>query len=220
MDCSPPGSSVHGIPQGRTLGWVVIFFSRGSSPPKDQNHVSCVAGAFFTTSHLASPQLSPDLLSFPPAYCTVRHHRAGPRQSPLSLYPAFLGAVSLVRGQCSLTCHSASPLPWPASSTSSQNWTPHLYPRPALPPVLFLLMALSFSQLSKQLKQFKKSSLNSHFGSLPTSTHFLLRSESDYLLHYVNYFKNWPCLKSRQGVQCLKQTQYLKNKLNSIQSTF
>ena len=85
MDCSPPGSSVHGIPQGRTLGWVVISFSRGSSPSKDQNHVSCVAGGFFTISHLASPQLSPDLLSFPPAYCTVRHHRSGPRQSPLSL---------------------------------------------------------------------------------------------------------------------------------------
>ena len=31
MDCSPPGSSVHGILQARTLEWVVIAFSRGSS---------------------------------------------------------------------------------------------------------------------------------------------------------------------------------------------
>ena len=31
MDCSPPGSSVHGILQARTLEWVVIPFSRGSS---------------------------------------------------------------------------------------------------------------------------------------------------------------------------------------------
>ena len=30
MDCSPPGSSVHGISQARILEWVVIFFSRGS----------------------------------------------------------------------------------------------------------------------------------------------------------------------------------------------
>ena len=33
MDCSPPGSSVHGISQARILGWVVISFSRGSSRP-------------------------------------------------------------------------------------------------------------------------------------------------------------------------------------------
>ena len=31
MDCSPPGSSVHGILQARILEWVVISFSRGSS---------------------------------------------------------------------------------------------------------------------------------------------------------------------------------------------
>ena len=31
MDCIPPGSSVHGIIQARTLEWVVIFSSRGSS---------------------------------------------------------------------------------------------------------------------------------------------------------------------------------------------
>ena len=33
MDCSPPGSSVHGIFQARILDWVVISSSRGSSPP-------------------------------------------------------------------------------------------------------------------------------------------------------------------------------------------
>ena len=30
MDCSPPGSSVHGILQARILDWVAISFSRGS----------------------------------------------------------------------------------------------------------------------------------------------------------------------------------------------
>ena len=34
MDCSPPGSSVHGILQARTLQWVAIPFSRGSSWPR------------------------------------------------------------------------------------------------------------------------------------------------------------------------------------------
>ena len=34
-DCSPPGSSVHGISQVRTLGWVAMSSSRGSSRPRD-----------------------------------------------------------------------------------------------------------------------------------------------------------------------------------------
>ena len=35
-DCSPPGSSVHGILQARILEWVVIPFSRESSQTRDQ----------------------------------------------------------------------------------------------------------------------------------------------------------------------------------------
>ena len=35
MDCSPPGSSVHGILQARMLEWVAISFSRRSSQPRD-----------------------------------------------------------------------------------------------------------------------------------------------------------------------------------------
>ena len=34
MDCSPPGSSVHGILQARVLAWVAMSFSRGSSRPR------------------------------------------------------------------------------------------------------------------------------------------------------------------------------------------
>jgi len=48
-DCSPPASSLHGIFQARTLEWVAISFSRGSSPPRDWTCVSCLAGRFFTT---------------------------------------------------------------------------------------------------------------------------------------------------------------------------
>ena len=42
MDCSPPGSSVHGIAQARILEWVAISLSRGSSWPRDRTHVSCI----------------------------------------------------------------------------------------------------------------------------------------------------------------------------------
>ena len=43
MDCSPPGSSVHGIFQTRILEWVAISYSRGSSQPKDQTYISCAS---------------------------------------------------------------------------------------------------------------------------------------------------------------------------------
>ena len=39
MDCSPPGSSVHGIFQVRVLEWVVISCSRGSSWPRDWTRI-------------------------------------------------------------------------------------------------------------------------------------------------------------------------------------
>ena len=47
MDCSPPGSSVHGIFQARILERVSISFSRGYSQPRDRtwvSFVSCIAG--------------------------------------------------------------------------------------------------------------------------------------------------------------------------------
>ena len=43
MDCSPPGSSVHVISQARTLEWVAISSSRGSSWPRDRTCISLVS---------------------------------------------------------------------------------------------------------------------------------------------------------------------------------
>ena len=56
VDCSPPGSSVHGILQASILEWVPIPFSRGFSGSRDQTHVSCTAGRFFTTEPPGSLQ--------------------------------------------------------------------------------------------------------------------------------------------------------------------
>ena len=42
MDCSPTGSSVHGISQARKPEWVAISFFRGSFQPRDQTQVSCI----------------------------------------------------------------------------------------------------------------------------------------------------------------------------------
>ena len=40
MDCSPPGSSVHGILQARILDWVAISSCRGASRSKNRTHMS------------------------------------------------------------------------------------------------------------------------------------------------------------------------------------
>ena len=48
MDCSLPGSSVHGIFQARVLEWVAISFSSGSSWPRDGTQVSHIVDRCFT----------------------------------------------------------------------------------------------------------------------------------------------------------------------------
>ena len=53
MDCSPPGSSVHGILQARTLEQVAKPFSKGTSRPRNQSYISrvfCIARSFFSLS--------------------------------------------------------------------------------------------------------------------------------------------------------------------------
>ena len=80
MDCSPPGFSVHGILQARTLEWVAISSPRGSSQTRDQTlvtYVSCMAGRFCITSAIkeGSPNISVLLSIFPASLAPV----VGPR---------------------------------------------------------------------------------------------------------------------------------------------
>ena len=42
--CNPMDHTVHGILKARILEWIAIPFSRGSSQPRDQIQVSCIAG--------------------------------------------------------------------------------------------------------------------------------------------------------------------------------
>ena len=55
MDCSLPGSSVHGILQARILEWIAMLSARGPSWPRDWTPVSCTAGRFFTTEPQGKP---------------------------------------------------------------------------------------------------------------------------------------------------------------------
>ena len=47
VDCSLPGSTVHGVFQARILESVATSFSRESSQPSNRTQVSCIAGRFF-----------------------------------------------------------------------------------------------------------------------------------------------------------------------------
>ena len=61
MDCSPTGSSVHGISQARTLEPVAVSYSRGSLRPSDRTHISCVSWIgrrLFTTAPCGKPEVS------------------------------------------------------------------------------------------------------------------------------------------------------------------
>ena len=55
MDCSPPGSSVHGILEARILEWVAISFYRGYFQHRDWTYIPCIAGRFFTTEQPGKP---------------------------------------------------------------------------------------------------------------------------------------------------------------------
>ena len=56
VDCSPPGSSVHGILKARILEWVAIPFSRRCSWPRDRTRVSHIGGTFFVTEPPGKPK--------------------------------------------------------------------------------------------------------------------------------------------------------------------
>ena len=70
VDCSPPGSCIHGILQARILEWAAMPFSRGSSWPRDQTRVSCTAGGYFTAK---PPGKSAHTRNSGPRLCSLKH---------------------------------------------------------------------------------------------------------------------------------------------------
>ena len=64
MDCSPPGSSVHGIFQARILEWVAISSSRGSSQSRDQTCISYIGRLFLYCWAIREAQYLECLLQF------------------------------------------------------------------------------------------------------------------------------------------------------------
>jgi len=55
VDCTLPGSFVHGFFQARILEWIAISYSRESSHPRDGTFVSFIGGRFFTIEPPGKP---------------------------------------------------------------------------------------------------------------------------------------------------------------------
>ena len=104
MDCSPLGSSVHGILPARILEWVAMPSSRESPWPRVQTHIFSIAGRFFTGELPGKPSLITDPHSFSNTFQLLPFHL----NPPLDLdwrrkwqrTPVFLPRES--RGQRSL----------------------------------------------------------------------------------------------------------------------
>ena len=72
MDCSPAGSSVHGIFQARILEWVAIPFSRGSSQPRNQ---TCIVGGSITAWATKEAQLCSQAFTWVRSITVESEHR-------------------------------------------------------------------------------------------------------------------------------------------------
>ena len=55
--CDPMDYTVHGILWTRILKWVAFRFSRGSSQPRNQTHVSHIVGGIYQLNHKGSPRI-------------------------------------------------------------------------------------------------------------------------------------------------------------------
>ena len=100
MDYSPPGSSVHRIPQARILEWVALFSSRESSQPRDWTGVSCI-GRWnpYRLNHQGSPlsghYIIKDMVKDAGEEIPrVRYIWKGPEIS--RFYPRELGSINLL----------------------------------------------------------------------------------------------------------------------------
>ena len=111
MDCSLPGSSVHGMLQARILEWVAMPSSRRSSQPRDQTRVSYVSGigrqVLYYQRHLGRP----NQLYF--NYKKKKNHVSRP--SPLACVSHSLGPLEM--------CPTHSEMPRNLSRTSPMRLT-------------------------------------------------------------------------------------------------
>ena len=110
--CNSVDYRVHGILQARILEWVDLSFSRGSSKPRNQTGVSCIAGKFFTNWAIREALSKAKCVLIPQRLCLVlKSTRWGPNSfhhfflaSLLSLCAQLFGLwcfrVMIIKHQC------------------------------------------------------------------------------------------------------------------------
>ena len=104
VDCSPTGSFVHRFLQAKILEWVAISSSKGSSQPRDQTQVSCIAGRFFIIWAKREVHI---YLSI---YLSIHIHTMIYRYINISIISLFEFLDERIWGQCpELTRHPPSP---------------------------------------------------------------------------------------------------------------
>ena len=125
MDCSPPGSSVHGILQARRLNCVAIPFSRGPSQPKDWTQISCTAGSFFTVWATREAQIAEMRVKQPSSMSPDTCHTQKSTKFLNLRYPGFpsLTIISDVQIICLLCCKPSAS----CSAVSDSLWHHGLY---------------------------------------------------------------------------------------------
>ena len=109
--CSPLGSSAHGILQAKTLEWVAMPSSRGSSRCRDRTHVSCGSCVGRRILHHGAPPENP-----PNADGEVPSVFHLPQQLCFSLAPGSLPRAALFFCSLGLRSHS-----WETSVASVQR---------------------------------------------------------------------------------------------------
>ena len=126
MDCGPPGSSAHGILQGRILEWVAISSSRGSSQPRDQTCVSCgfcTSGQPFITEPPGEAQNVRHICSYTTGQ-SKSNSQARSQWDRKGIYPSHGGgngadAQEMGPEKCSEYVHKSCKLPWPSRKIQS-----------------------------------------------------------------------------------------------------
>ena len=94
MDCSPPGSSVHGILQASIWECAAIPFSRGSSQPRDRTQVSCIGRQIlYCLSHKGKAAEAPGMKGVSKSSSAPRSRRAQGQPSATERFPGNPGVM-------------------------------------------------------------------------------------------------------------------------------
>ena len=144
IDCSPPGSSVHGIFQARIMEQFAISYSRGSSRPRDQTQVSCLLHWQVNSlplSHLGSPRsMNTSGKSF--------------LRPPLHLFPLISIWIAIIYVEKAMTPHSSTlawKIPWMEGSGGLQSMGSRGVGHDWAASLLFFTLTFHFHALEKEM---------------------------------------------------------------------